>query len=193
MAVDLAAFVTELKDHAVDHGFHVHDERHFIETYSLRQSWEVDLHPEDGCGGPLDLHLALDVDPRVMLDLRQRVEDMGDSFEEPEDVYALPLFFNWSVPPLRKPPDLLVLATDLAGMGGPDLPIEVSATDSYASVTDAPERRLAMVGTVSVSLVDVLMGREQLCETLDRCKEVSEYLLSRLPDWLDEPFIDEVQ
>lgn len=191
MAVDLAAFVTELKDHAVDHGFHVHDERHFIETYSLRQSWEVDLHPEDGCGGPLDLHLALDVDPRVILDLRQRVEDMGDDFEEPEDVYSLPLFFNWSVPPLRKPPDLLVLATDLAGRGGPDLPIEVSATDSYASVTDSPERRLSMVGTVSVSLVDVLMGREQLCETLDRCKEVSEYLLSRLPDWLGEALTDE--
>ena len=186
MAVDLAAFITELKDHAVDHGFHVHDERHFIETYSLRQSWEVDLHPEDACGGPLDLHLALDVDPRVMLDLRQRIEEMGDQFEEPEDVYTLPLFFNWAVPPLPKPPDLLVLATDLAGIGRVDLPIEVSATDSYASVTDAPERTLRLVGTVEVSLVDVLMGREQLCETLDTCKEVSEYLLSRLPDWLGE-------
>ena len=60
MAVlDVAGFVTEIKDHAVDHGFHVHDERHFVETYSLRQAWEVDLHPEEGCGGPLDLHLAL--------------------------------------------------------------------------------------------------------------------------------------
>ncbi|MGH3744919.1 MAG: phosphoribosylaminoimidazolesuccinocarboxamide synthase, partial [Mycobacteriales bacterium] len=27
-----------------------HDERHFVETYSLRQVWEVELHPEDGCG-----------------------------------------------------------------------------------------------------------------------------------------------
>ena len=42
MAVlDVAGFVTEIKDHAVDHGFHVHDERHFVETYSLRQAWEV--------------------------------------------------------------------------------------------------------------------------------------------------------
>ncbi|MEZ5137184.1 MAG: hypothetical protein R2699_19610 [Acidimicrobiales bacterium] len=43
--IDVAGFVADLKDHAVDHQFHVHDERHFVETYSLRQSWEVDLHP----------------------------------------------------------------------------------------------------------------------------------------------------
>jgi hypothetical protein len=49
-AIDVAGFVADLKDHAVTHGFHVHDERHFVETYSLRQAWEVDLHPEDGCG-----------------------------------------------------------------------------------------------------------------------------------------------
>ena len=46
MAVDLAGTITYLKDHAIEHGFHVHDERHFIETYSLRQSFEVDMHPE---------------------------------------------------------------------------------------------------------------------------------------------------
>ena len=45
MAVDLAGTVTYLKDHAVEHGFHVHDERHFVETYTLRQAWEVDVHP----------------------------------------------------------------------------------------------------------------------------------------------------
>ena len=56
--IDVAGFVADLKDHAVDHGFHVHDERHFVETYSLRQAWEVDLHPEEACGGPLDLHLV---------------------------------------------------------------------------------------------------------------------------------------
>ena len=38
-ALDVAGFVSDLKDHAADHGFHVHDERHFVETYSLRQAW----------------------------------------------------------------------------------------------------------------------------------------------------------
>ena len=72
-AIDVAGYVADLKDHSVDHGFHVHDERHFVETYSLRQVWEVDLHPEDGCGGPLDLHLALDVDPRILLSFEDAV------------------------------------------------------------------------------------------------------------------------
>jgi hypothetical protein len=63
MAVlDVAGFVADLKDHAVEHGFHVHDERHFVESYSLRQTWEVDVHPEEGCEGPLDLYLSLEID-----------------------------------------------------------------------------------------------------------------------------------
>ena len=43
--VDVAGFIADLKDHAAEHGFHVHDERHFVETYSMRQAFEVDLHP----------------------------------------------------------------------------------------------------------------------------------------------------
>ena len=46
MTVDIAGFITDMKAHAVDHGFHVHAERHFIESFSLGQAWEVDLHPE---------------------------------------------------------------------------------------------------------------------------------------------------
>ena len=60
--IDVAGFVADLKSQAIDYGFHVHDERHFVETYSLRQLWEVDLHPEEACAGPIDLHLSLDVD-----------------------------------------------------------------------------------------------------------------------------------
>ena len=185
MSVDIAGFVTDFKEHATEHGFHVHDERHFVETYSLRQSWEVDLHPEAGCGGPIDLHVALDVDPKVILSLREVLDEMDSDFEEPENVYHLDLFFNWAVPPLHSPPDLLVLATDLAGVGGVALPVEVSAIDSYVEVTDAPERRLTLTGRASVSLVDVLMGREQLCEVLDRSHEVSEYLLDRVSGWME--------
>ena len=187
MSVDIAGFVTDLKEHATEHGFHVHDERHFVETYSLRQSWEVDLHPEAGCGGPIDLHLALDVDPKVILSLRERLDEMDSDFEEPEDVYHLELFFNWAVPPLQRPPDLLVLATDLAGIGRLSLAVEVSAIDSYGAVTDAPERRLTLTGKSSVSLVDVLMGREQLCDVLDRSHDVSEYLLDRVDGWMELP------
>jgi hypothetical protein len=181
--IDLDGFIASEKMHAIEHGFHVHDERHFIETYSLGQQWEVDLHPEDACGGPLDLHLALQVDPRVVLSFEDRV--LADE-TEPENVYFLPLYFNWDLPPLPSPPDLLVLATELAGVAGTVIPLEVSATDSFASVTDAPERSLAIRGLVEVSLLDISSADVHLCEVFDRCKEISEFLLDRAPAWLGE-------
>ena len=67
------------------------------------------------------------------------------------------------------------------------LPVEVSAIDSYAAVTDAPARRLMLQGKASVSLVDVIMGREQLCDILDQSREVSEYLLDRVGGWMELP------
>ena len=186
MAVlDVAGFVTEIKDHAVDHGFHVHDERHFVETYSLRQAWEVDLHPEDGCGGPLDLHLALEVDPRVLLAFEDVVDGLAED-EDPPDQFHFPLTFSWALPPLPNGPDLLHVAMDMAGVGGIELPLEVSATDSYPSATDPSERRLAITARLSVSLTKVFAGEDLLCDTLERCMTVSRYLLDRAPAWLGE-------
>jgi len=43
--IDVAGFIAAVKSQAIDSGFHVHDERHFVETYSLRQLCEVDLPP----------------------------------------------------------------------------------------------------------------------------------------------------
>ena len=183
--LDIPAFVADLKDHVGDHGFHIHDDRHFVETYSLRQAFEVDLHPEHACGGPLDLHLALDVEPRAVLAFEDSLLELGDD-EEPNDEHRLPLLFNWSLPPLPKGPELLVLATELAGVGGTELPVEVSAIDNYASVTDGPERALTLTAKTEVSLASIFMGREQLCDQLDRCHAVCEYLLDRAPSWLNE-------
>jgi hypothetical protein len=94
--------------------------------------------------------------------------------------------FTWTLPPLPRPPDLLVLATDIAGVGGPDLPVEVSAIDSFASVTDPSERSLSLVARLTVELSDVYSGNEEaFCDTLIRCRDVSLYLLDRAPTWLD--------
>ncbi len=185
-AVDIAGFVTDLKDHANDHGFHIHDERHFIETYTLTQSWEIVMHPEEACGGHLDLHAALEVDPRVLLSFEDHVLDQDPDQPEVEDRFHLNLFFNWGLPALSDPPDLLVLSTELAGVAGLALPLELSAVDSYGSVTDPPERRLGLVGSVQVSLAKVFEGTEQLCEALDRAHDVSIYLNDRTPGWLAE-------
>jgi hypothetical protein len=183
--IDVAGFIADLKAHAEDHGFHVHDERHFVETYSLRQAWEVDLHPEEACNGPLDLHLSLEVDPRQLLSFEDEVIDLPDG-DDPPDTFHFPLIFTWTLPPLPKGPDLLVLATDLAGIGGAELPLEVSAIDSFASVTDAAERSLSIVGRIEVSLAKIFLNQEQLCETLDRCLAVSRFIVDSAELWLDE-------
>ena len=185
--IDVAGFISDVKNHAVDHGFHVHDERHFVETYSLQQRWEVDLHPEEACSGPIDLQLALDVDPRALLGFEDEFLRLDDPDAEPPEGYSFPLLFTWSLPPLPRCPDLLVLATELAGVGTINLPIEVSAIDSFASVTDAPERGLSILARVPVNLADVFRNDDDLlCDTLDRCRDVSLFLLDRSPDWLDE-------
>ena len=183
--IDVAGYVSEIKEHAVDHGFHVHDERHFVETYSLRQAWEVDLHPEEGCGGPLDLHLALEVDPRILLSFEDLVLELPED-ADPPDEFHFPLTFNWALPPLPQGPDLLRLAVDLAGVGGMELPLEVSASDSFPSPTDASERRLTIVAHQLISLSRVYAGEELLCEILDRCLAVSRFLLERAPGWLED-------
>jgi hypothetical protein len=181
--IDIAGFVADLKDHAVEHGFHVHDERHFVESYSLRQTWEVDMHPEEGCEGPVDLYLSLEVDPRVLLGFEDAVMGRPES-DDPPDEFHFPMTFTWALPPLPSGPDLLVLATELAGLGGPELPLEVSAIDSIPAATDAPERSLRIVGHEHVSLLHIRDGDAVSCDVLERCLAVSRYLLAGAPDWL---------
>ena len=88
--IDVAGFIADLKSHAIDHGFHVHDERHFVETYSLRQLWEVDLHPEEACNGPIDLHLSLEVDPRALLGFEDEVIKQDDPDADPPAGFNFP-------------------------------------------------------------------------------------------------------
>lgn len=183
--IDLHGFVANLKDHVGGHGFHVHDERHFIETYTNRQAWEIDLHPDDACGGPLDVHIQVEVDPRALLTFEDEVDRVGPD-GEPDASIMLPVTIGFALPPLPAGPDLLVLATDLAGLGGPDLPLEVSAVDSFASVTDSPERTIGIVTKVEVSFAQIFLGEEVLCDVLDRAHGVAVFLLDRAPVWLDE-------
>jgi hypothetical protein len=187
--IDVAGYVSEVKNHAVDHGLHVHDERHFIETYSLRQVWEIDVHPEAACGGPLDLHLALEVDPRVLLGFEDFIalNTTEDTIELPSDseVFAFNLVFQWSLPPLVLSPDLLVVALDLSSIGGLEFPLEISAADSIAGVGEAAQRNLTVTGRIIVPLRRLWEGEQLPCTVFEKCIEVSNYLLDRAPTWLD--------
>ena len=160
--VDVAGFIADLKEHAAEHGFHVHDERHFVETYSMRQAFEVDLHPEAACGGPLDLHLSLDLEPRTLMAFEDEVMSLSEE-ADPSDDLTVQIVFTWALPPLEHGPDLLVLATELAGLGGTRLPTEVSAMDPTAprmpallNITSSwPHRATAMPTAAATSSSDV--------------------------------------
>ena len=121
--------------------------------------------------------------PRTLLSFEDAVFGLPED-EEPPDEFHFPLTFTWALPPLPNGPDLLRLAIDLAGVGGIELPLEVSAIDSYASATDAAERRLNIVARSPVSLTRVLAGEEMMCEVFDRCLAVSRYLLDSAGSWL---------
>ncbi len=182
-AIDVAGFVADLKDHAVTHGFHVHDERHFVETYSLRQAWEVDLHPEEACGGPVDLHIELDVDPRTLLAFEDAVLGLPEDLDPPDE-FHFPLVLTWMLPPMPHSPDLLTLAIELAPVGGVAMPLEISATDSFASPGDPSERRIAIVARHAVSLSQIAKGEDPLCEIFERGRGVSDFLLQAADSWL---------
>jgi len=62
--------------------------------------------------------------------------------------------------------------------------VEVSATDSYPSVTDAPERTLRIVAHQKVSLLGIRRGEEVPCDTLESCLGVSRFLLEHATNWL---------
>lgn len=184
--IDVAGFIADLKGHADEHGFHIHGERHFVETYSLRQMWELELHPEEACDSPVDLLFSLDVDPRALLGFEDAVLKEDRPHDEPPEGFRFEMHLTWTLPPLANAPDLLVLATDLAGIGGVELPVEVTAIDSIQSVTDAPQRSLSLVANVTVDLGDVMMltFEDQVCDLLTRCKDISMFLVERAPSWL---------
>ena len=69
-------------------------------------------------------------------------------------------------------------------MGGRELPLDVSAIDSFPSATDAPQRSLTVVARQEVSLSEILEGEEMLCDAFERCLAVSRYLLSAAESWL---------
>ena len=110
-----------------------------------------------------------------------------ESSETPEDSdgrFTVPFLFNWGLPTLNDPPDLIVLSAELAGIGGVDLPIEVSAVDSFGALSDGQERRLSIIAAVEISIVDLMYRQDSLCETLDRVHAVSMYVTEQAPAWI---------
>ena len=120
-----------------------------------------------------------------MLSFEDVIVSLAEGVEPPDD-HLLPLTITWSMPPLQSSPDLLVLATELAGVGGPDLPLEVSAADAYVGVIDAPQRSVNIVSRNTTSLSQLFMGQEDLSDLFRRLAAVSDFLIDRAPVWFGE-------
>ena len=151
----------------------------------MRQAFEIDLHPEAACGGPLDLNLSLDIEPRTLMTFEDEVVSLSDD-ESPSDDLVVHLIFSWMLPPLENRPDLLLLATELSGIGTTDLPIEISAVDSYATVTDSPQYSLSVTGRLEIPLSKIFSAEESglICASLERSQALTSYLLEHAPNWM---------
>ncbi len=183
----MEGFSAALKSHVGEHGFHVQHARHFVETYTNHQTWQINLHSAKACHwsawGPVDVDMSFAMDPGTLLEFEKELERAG--MGEPESGITIPLAISFMLPPLESGPDLLLLATDLAGIGGTDLPLEVSAVDSFAVASAGSERTVSIESTVDLGLDDIhLRNDAALCEMLDRCEEVTDFLLAQAPAWL---------
>ena len=119
----------------------------------------------------------------MVLELEDALMDTTEVPEDPTGKFVVPFLFNWSLPPLGDRPDLIVLAAELAGKGGLDLPIEVSAVDTFGALSDGEERQLSLVAKVDVSLIDLMYRQDTLCDVLDRVHDVSLYLVDESRSW----------
>ena len=183
--IDVAGFVADLKDHAVEHGFTCTTSGISSRPTPCARPGRSICIPKTPAAARSTSISPSKSSPARLLAFEDEVIALPDE-GEPTDSLKIPLVFNWSMPPLVKGPDLLVLATELAGIGGLDLPLEVSAVDSLPAVTDTTQRTLNIVARVEISLGKIYLGQEHLCDVLERCRAVSEYLVDRAPVWLDD-------
>jgi hypothetical protein len=81
----------------------------------------------------------------------------------------------------------LLLATELAGIEGTDLPTEISAVDSLPNVTDSPQRSLGVVGRLEIPLATIYLAEEgPLIAAAFECSiSISQYLLDRVQVWME--------
>ena len=182
--IDIAGFVADLKDHAVEHGFHVHDERHFVESYSLRQNWEVDLHPEEGCEGPVDLYLSLEIDPRVLLGFEDAVIDARRRSRTRPTTSTSRSTSRGRCRRSRTGPT--------CSCSPPSSPASAAPTSRSRCRPSTrsrrrPTPRSARCGSSPTSRCRSSTSATATrcsCEMLDRCLDVSRYLLEQAADWL---------
>ena len=191
--LDLQAFVASLKDHVLEHGFHIEDERHYIETYSGEQVWNIGLHPENGCDRPISVELSVTVSTRALIAFEDALsEPEGTDVNEAPDGEAsaqavIPLTVEVSAAPLTTAPDLLVLATEVAAQSHSDVPLSPTLSSKVEPLDDGEQYCLHVSGEVWLPLLAVYQmdDLDDVCAALDSARSVCEHLADHVDKWMD--------
>ena len=189
--LDLQAFVAGLKTHVHDHGFHIHDERHYVETYWGEQVWHMSLHLENGCDGPIAAELSLTASTRVLLAFQDALTEPDDAessqaLNEMTARIVVPLSLDISASPLTTAPDLLVLATEVAARSNAAVPMKPTLTSRVELLDEGEEYCLYVTGEVWVPLFGIYEGDklEEVCAVLESAQAVCAHLCEQIDSWM---------
>ena len=143
-------FYADLQEHFRDHGFHWHDSAHMVDANSLTQVLQAHIHTEDGCGGPVGLHLTVCWEADRQLALQKWFEQSEPGQAVPEE-FTIPLEFVVCLPPLDNPPDLLTTWMELLGrFDDSPLRVDISAYDYFETPTDPAQRRMDITARTEI-------------------------------------------
>lgn len=156
--IDVTGVIEAIKDKAFGFGLHTHDERHFVETRSMRQTWEVCMHHASGCANSIDLTMSLEIEPRTMISFADEVASLSKGNKPPDD-YLLALVFTWMSPPLSDRPDMLGLHNDFAHYRHDGILLEISTTSTYEGLFSEPQHTVVFTKRSSISLAAIYTGK----------------------------------
>lgn len=180
--MDIAGEFSLLKDALTDEGFHLVGEHHYVDTLTMEQSFQVTVHPHNGCGKSMELSVYLEVSPRTMIAFENAANDKGELVEG----FTVPLIAEWECYDIEALPDLLNFSMEIHAVGG-DLPLTVRAMDEYVEIMDPPSKRLAVVAEIEVDLVELFTELGILDDTLiGKLVDISEFLVSCVHSWNTE-------
>ena len=196
------SFLEDQRGHFIGHGFHWHDESHTLSLTDLSQCYYVDLHPEEICGTDMDfeVHLQILWPAETQLAIKEWMDSSPPDADFPDSL-MLPLEFNFCLPPLDNPPDLLSVWFDVLGRNEHSLlRFDVSGSDNIEAPTEPARRSMTITARCDVPVRDLIAEAEEededdddaepqlaMCSILEDLHGLSLYLLENLNQWRAAP------
>ncbi len=171
----------------MDHGFHWTAESHNLDMINLEQVLHCCLHPEEGCGGPVGLHMTIRWPGEDHLDVQDWMSEHGPNEPLPAS-FELPAEFTLTLPPLENPPDLLGTWIELLKrFEGSLLRVEVSGSDRI----EPPRRDMEITASSQIPLRLLLAAEGDdtdddgypICEMIDSLRDLCLSISKNVEQW----------